>query len=366
MSKITNPSTESSVTCGFFNSIGDRKYDAKQMSAIFDGVITDGIFATIGTCFVVNAGTGNTVNVGIGKAWFNHTWTLNDAILPVVCDDAEILLKRIDAIVIEVNESNDIRDNFIKFVKGTPASSPRRPEMINTEFVHQYPLCYIERAADSKEIVQANITNMVGSKEAPFVTGILQTVSLEELLGQWQDELDRFVASEKNEIDQFIASEKNDINAFMSNEEATFNKYMADRKSDYESWYAGMISLMEDAVSLQNEWTTSQQATIITWFNHMKEQLSTDAAANLQMQLDESEVRNILINGLADGTKTFSDDGSVITTVDSAGRKLVKTFTNNFLTSTSILTDKYGGELGRLVKNTASDGSSITSEITIF
>ena len=43
-----------SVTSGFFNSLnGDRRYNAEQMSSIFDGIINDGIFANIGTAFGV-------------------------------------------------------------------------------------------------------------------------------------------------------------------------------------------------------------------------------------------------------------------------------------------------------------------------
>ena len=39
-----------SVTYGFYNSLnGDRKYDSAQISSIFDGLIVDGIFASIGT-----------------------------------------------------------------------------------------------------------------------------------------------------------------------------------------------------------------------------------------------------------------------------------------------------------------------------
>ena len=92
MSKITNPEIESSVSCGFYNSdgaAGRRRYHASEMSRIFDGIIKDGIFASIGTCFAVDAYSGNTVNVGVGKCWFNHTWTENDAILPVDCGEAE-------------------------------------------------------------------------------------------------------------------------------------------------------------------------------------------------------------------------------------------------------------------------------------
>lgn len=45
-----------SVSSGFFNSLnGDRKYNAAQMSAIFDGLIIDGVFASIGTAFAVKA-----------------------------------------------------------------------------------------------------------------------------------------------------------------------------------------------------------------------------------------------------------------------------------------------------------------------
>lgn len=36
-------------TYGFFNSLnGDRKYTAEQLSSIFDGLITDGVFDSIG------------------------------------------------------------------------------------------------------------------------------------------------------------------------------------------------------------------------------------------------------------------------------------------------------------------------------
>ena len=53
-----------SVTSGFFNSLNsDRRYNAEQMSAIFDGVINDGIFSSIGTAFTVTADSGFTVNI---------------------------------------------------------------------------------------------------------------------------------------------------------------------------------------------------------------------------------------------------------------------------------------------------------------
>ena len=94
--------------------------------------------------FVVKAANGNTVNVDTGKAWFNHTWTINDAVLPIELPEADILLERIDAVILEVNASSMVRQNTIKFVKGTASSTPVRPSMENSEYVHQYPLCYIQ------------------------------------------------------------------------------------------------------------------------------------------------------------------------------------------------------------------------------
>ena len=211
MSKVTNPTGEPSVSCGFFNSRNDRRYDALQMSSLFDGIINDGIFASIGDCFIVKATDTNVVTVGTGRAWFNHTWTTNDTILSIDCGVSEVLQDRIDAIVIEVNSQDDVRDNFIKLVKGVPSDSPTNPTLINADGVNQHVLCYIRRIAGSTKITQAEITNMVGSNETPYVTGPLEVISHEKLLGQWQSQLDQFVAGEKQEISTWFEGIKSMI-----------------------------------------------------------------------------------------------------------------------------------------------------------
>ena len=313
MSKLTNPESESSVTCGFYNSIGDRKYDAIQMSELFDGIINDGIFASIGTGFVVKADTGNIVNVGIGKAWFNHTWTKND--------------------VIEVNSSIEVRDNFIKPIKGTPSSTPVTPTLSKNGNLYQYPLCYIYRKAGSTEIKQTDITNTVGSEETPFITGLMQTISLSELLGQWEDELDQFVK---------------------------------DETADFDSDYQQLKRNMEAAAAVLTEWTKGEQQTFLDWFESMRNQLSTDAAGNLQLQLDKMKLESILTNGFSGGTKVFSDDGTTITSTDNDGAVLVKMFTDEFTKCTSTLKDSNGSLVATLVKTFSTDGRTISSTITII
>lgn len=332
-----------SVSSGFFNSLnGDRKYNAAQMSAIFDGLIIDGVFASIGTAFAVKATGGLTVNVGVGKAWFDHTWTVNDSILPMTAPEAEVLLDRIDAVVLEVNGTESVRENTIKFVKGNPSSAPSRPTLTNEGNVHQYPLCYIYRKYGTAVINQADITPMVGTESTPFVTGILQTISLDELLGKWQDELDRFTDARSQEVDDWIAQEESDFTAW-------FNKMKAD---------------LQQEQTVLDQWIASEQADFLAWYNQMKDQLSGDVAGNLQLEIDKEEVKRILLVGFEDGTKEFSDDGTVITSTASDGRTLTKTFSDGFLTVTNVLKSAAGAEVARAVKTFDSDGKLISTVVT--
>lgn len=332
-----------SVSSGFFNSLnGDRKYNAAQMSAIFDGLIIDGVFASIGTAFAVKAAGGLTVNVGIGKAWFDHTWTVNDSILPMTAPEAEVLLDRIDAVVLEVNGTESVRENTIKFVKGNPSSAPSRPTLTNEGNVHQYPLCYIYRKYGTAVINQADITPMVGTESTPFVTGILQTISLDELLGKWQDELDRFTDARSKEVDDWIAQEESDFTAW-------FNKMKAD---------------LQQEQTVLDQWIASEQADFLAWYNQMKDQLSGDVAGNLQLEINKEEVKRILLVGFEDGTKEFSDDGTVITSTASDGRTLTKTFSDGFLTMTNVLKSAAGAEVARAVKTFDSDGKLISTVVT--
>lgn len=332
-----------SVSSGFFNSLnGDRKYNAAQMSAIFDGLIIDGVFASIGTAFAVKAAGGLTVNVGIGKAWFDHTWTVNDSILPMTAPEAEVLLDRIDAVVLEVNGMESVRNNTIKFVKGNPSSAPSRPTLTNEGNVHQYPLCYIYRKYGTAVINQADITPMVGTESTPFVTGILQTISLDELLGKWQDELDRFTDARSKEVDDWIAQEESDFTAW-------FNKMKAD---------------LQQEQTVLDQWIASEQDDFLAWYKQMKDQLSGDVAGNLQLEINKEEVKRILLVGFEDGTKEFSDDGTVITSTASDGRTLTKTFSDGFLTMTNVLKSAAGAEVARAVKTFDSDGKLISTVVT--
>ena len=247
------------VTYGFYNALNhDRLYDAIQMSSIFDGIIRDGIFSTIGdTMIVTSPEDGMYVNVGSGRAWFNHTWTLNDTAYPIEAEQAEVVLDRIDAVILEVNSSTEVRANSIKFLKGTPSTNPVKPTLTHNAEVNQYALAYVRIRAGQTTIFQSDIENAVGTDETPFITGVLQQVSIETLLKQWEAEFNTYFTN------------------FKDTSTTEFNNWFAAKVSEYTAWFAQMQTDMD---SNFNEFDA--------WFQRMKDQLDENQAGHLQLQID--------------------------------------------------------------------------------
>lgn len=254
-----------SVTSGFFNSLNsDRRYNAEQMSAIFDGIINDGIFSSIGTAFTVTADSGFTVNVGIGRAWFDSIWVYNDAILPVTFDESEIVLDRIDAIVIEINKTEEVRAGSIKIIKGTPATFPNRPVLTKNAYVTQYPLAYVTIGAGKSSITQSAITSMIGTSDCPYITGILQVQNIDNIVAQWQAQWTEWYANQTE-----------------------MGEIQLDQMTDaWDQWFAGATTENENEI---DNWTSSMKAQILAWFDTIQDLLEPDVAANLAAKLLEIE-----------------------------------------------------------------------------
>ena len=273
-----------SVTYGFYNAKDhDRQYDAVQLSSIFDGLINDGIYATIGDAFVITAGSNMSVTVGTGRAWFNHTWTYNDAKLILTIPNSEVLLDRYDAVVLETNDADDVRANSIKVISGVAASSPKKPDLTNDTHTHQYPLAYIKVPANSTSVSQANIENCIGTSACPFVTGIVDTIDATTLFKQWNSEFD-------------------------------------------------------------------------IWFDGMKGQLSTDAAGNLQVQI------NALKNTISTTTKsiTLSASGWSSGTYTISDNLITNTSNQEIIPSPSISADQYKALVKASLVATGQSAGSIT------
>ena len=194
------------VRSGFWNSLGTdiRTYYNTDFSHLMSLMIKDGIHQNYGEHFVVLPGTGLQVVVQTGECWFNECWVRNDADLQVSIDNAPI-------------------------VAGSPGSSPVAPTLTDTDDIHWHLLALVTVNANVTSISASNIENKVGTTGTPFITGILETVDITTLLGQWSSQ---------------------------------FNDWMGENNTEFQ-----------------------------TWFQHMKDQLDEDAAGHLQNEIDDLDER---------------------------------------------------------------------------
>lgn len=305
-----------SVTYGFYNSKdGDRRYDAIQMSSIFDGIIRDGILQHVGTAMMVKESEAMIVNVGIGRAWFNHTWTLNDALLPLEVPQSEVLLNRYDAVVIEVDSRESIRANTIKIVKGTPSSNPAKPTMISTNDRWQYPLAYIYVAAGVTSIRQANITNCVGTSACPYVTAPLEKMSIDDLVAQWQDQWKEFYEKEtadmqstnafwKEQWSTWFTAQTSEIQAAYLAWEAQWNLWYEEHTKEMEAtsvywqekWNAWFDEYTNNNTIEMADWRQKTETEFKSWFDQLQVLLDGDVATKLANQVLELQKQVKILN----------------------------------------------------------------------
>lgn len=274
-----------SVTYGFYNSLNhDRQYNAVQMSSIFDGIIKDGVYMSIGDHFNVTAADDMVVKVAPGRAWFNHTWTLNDSILLLPVEISEVVLDRIDALIIEVNSEQDVRANSIKIIKGTPSSKPVKPTLTRNATVNQYALAYITVKSGVTKITQSNIEYVVGQNDTPYVTGLIETIDISSMVQQWEQEWVEW----------------------SNNEEKTANDWFYNQRKifvDYRNEYLAELTTFKNTQESDFlTWSTNQRNEFVEWEATIRNILDQGAAGHLQNEIDAiremttSEVNSIFDN----------------------------------------------------------------------
>lgn len=217
-----------SWTYGFFNSVdGDRTYNADQMSAIFNGLITDGVYEAVGNKLAVAPSSGMTVQIKDGRGWFNGRWVNNDAPYLIELEAADSTLSRYAAVGVRVNNTDRSAVPFVKY--GALSSSPAFPTMTRDLTVKEYCLGYVLISPKATGIISKDIVDArPDTSVCGWVTGLIDQVDTATLWSQW---------------------------------EALFNEFMADSQSEFSMWMASLddyiddnmeTKLANDILSLQN------------------------------------------------------------------------------------------------------------------
>lgn len=267
------------ITYGFFNSLnGDRTYDADQMSEYFDGLVSDGVYESVGGGLQVLAvSEGMAVNVSTGRALINCKWLNNSAVLTLDITSAHAILNRWTAVIVRLDIVNRLMTITTK--DGTPASDPVKPPMQSDASMVEMCLAYVYVAADSGGISQADITDMRGTNLCGWVTGLIEQVDTATLFLQWQ---------------------------------TAFNNYYQQMTSAFNDWFETLTDELQVNTFIQKFSKNVVLATGVT------NEVALDMVG---YTYDGSDIVHVYVNGLNDVDFTLDTSDTVpIVTVDATKR----------------------------------------------
>lgn len=188
------------VEYGFFDAInGDRRYNSKNFSDYFEGLIGDGVFAQVGESLRVSSDNDLSVSVGTGRAKVLNRYIKNTSPLTITISAADTVNPRTDAIVVGVNLADRIGE--IKVIQGTPNAAADRPAIPSSETLKYYPLAYVKIEANATEVYASNITDMRGTAECPWVAGLVEQIDTSAIVAQYQASINEFETEAQQSID---------------------------------------------------------------------------------------------------------------------------------------------------------------------
>lgn len=228
-----------------FESDGTPVYDRAITSAplrkLIAKLLTDGVLPNPSTNLQVEAGSGMNVVVNPGFAICAGGLKLEENQRTLAIQAADSNYDRIDTVVLRWNDNDSERICDLYIVEGTPAASPLRPTLTRTESIWELGLADLFINKNSTAISNQRITDTRYESARCGIISAISEFDTTTLYQQVQADLAGFKASE--------------------------------------------------------------QADFIAWFKEMQNQLSEDAAGNLQNQIGtleslKTEVKTNLVNAL--------------------------------------------------------------------
>lgn len=211
----------------------DRAVSSKPLKNLIAKLFSNGVLPNPSTNLqVVSGGDGMTVIVKAGFCIINGGLKLEDEDKTLVVQASDNTNPRIDTVVMRWNDNDDVRACDLYIVEGTPSASPVRPNLTRTESIYEIGLADIYITARSTSIDSFRITDTrIDTARCGYISSISEF-----------------------DTSTLYAQIQSDLNNFQENEQADF----------------------------------------LAWFEEMRDQLSEDAAGNLQLQIDN-------VNGRYDG-----------------------------------------------------------------
>ena len=229
--------------------VWDRAISSAPYRKLIKSLFSDGILPNPSTNLQVSAGTGMKVNLYAGFAICNGCMKLQESNTVLDIETASAVNDRIDTVVLRLNDNDDVRECEFYVLTGTPASTPVRPVLTQTDSIWEIGLADIFVKANSTQISNANITDTRYETARCGVISSISEFDTTTLYQQVQTDLQEF----------------RDIN----------------------------------------------QAEFIAWVDSLENKLSGDVAGNLQLQIDDindnHQLNTYLTPKQMDATKDWSN-----------------------------------------------------------
>ena len=250
----------------FYNSEdGDRVYDASSFEYWLKRFFTTGVFS--GDC-AVTAGGDMTITVAEGYANVDGKVKFFEEATDLELETANTSYDRIDAIVIERNDSD--RDVTLKVVTGSAAASPKAAEPERESGVYQLVLAQIYVAAGATAIRQANVTDTRSDSDlCGIVSGTVDEIDFSQITAQFED---------------FFSEYEESISERYTEYEESLNTALSDYETSFEEW-----------------------------FTEIQDQLTEDAAGNLQTQITALQTQADTIQEYVDSNSGTVGSGTIPT-----------------------------------------------------
>lgn len=152
------------IKYGFFNSVnGDRKYNADDMTKYFDKIVSDGVFNNPENALKVTSSMAENlaVDVQAGRGLIRCRWLeiAEDTVETLSLEPADILLDRIDTVVLRLDLRESERKMEVAVVKGTPSSAPEPRQRTNTADIKELVLAHVRVNHNASTISDNDITD---------------------------------------------------------------------------------------------------------------------------------------------------------------------------------------------------------------
>ena len=228
---------------GFFADIeGDRGYTDDFLAEWAASFIGNGVYNT--ELGVMAAGDMN-ITVQPGRAWINgRIYILTEALtIPLEVSDGK--LNRYTSIMLRADAN--ARKITAQAVNGIYSAQPITPNVTRNSEIYELKLADVYVAAGAISISQAEITDTrLDNEVCGLVYCPVDHIDTESLYNQIQTDLTNF-----RNISQ----------------------------KEFDAWFSAFVSSVNGNIS-------EYENSFLVWFEHMKDQLSEDAAGNLQLQAD--------------------------------------------------------------------------------